>query len=89
MPITKLKFETNPSLPPNTAALNAFPPTERCLFSKRAKFEPEIFGLWFNMFLRMVTWAVSDKDSSVFVFFLALTTDEEMLFSVSSNTPKT
>ena len=42
-----------------------------------------------NMFLRMVTWAVSDKDSSVFVFFLALTTDEEMLFSVSSNTPKT
>lgn len=32
--------------PPKTAALSAFPPTERCLFSKRESAFPPILGLF-------------------------------------------
>jgi hypothetical protein len=36
----------------------------------------------------MVTCAVSEIETGVLVFFLALRTEEEMLFSVSMRTPR-
>ena len=45
-PIINEKLEIKPSFPPKTAALSAFPPTERCLFSKRESAFPPILGLF-------------------------------------------
>jgi len=73
-------LETKPSFPPKTAALKALPPTERCLFSKRAKFELETLVVEFKMFFNIVTCAVSDIDCAELYFFLAPITEFEMLF---------
>lgn len=63
----KLKLETKPSLPPNTAARSALPPTDRCLFSNLAKLDPATLGEFSRIFFKIETWAVSEMEDSVCV----------------------
>ena len=89
IPITKLKFDTKPSLPPNTAALNALPPTERCLFSNLANVCPDTFVSFSRIFCRIFTWLVSFPVIAILFLFLALIIAVDMLFSVSISAPRT
>jgi hypothetical protein len=79
IPITKLKLDTNPSFPPRTAARKALPPTDRWRFSNRARVDAVMVCVLLNIFFKMVTCAVSEREIGEFVFLRAFKTDEEIL----------
>ena len=68
IPITRLKLDTKPSLPPNTAALIALPPTDLCLLSNFDSCMPVTLSSFSRIVRSIFTWLVFSTGNFLFVF---------------------